>query len=747
MRKYILPILFTLTVISAGAQKTNLPGLEDLKKELQTLKKNKWVDKANEIASTYGIMGKPKFLQRADSINRYANLALNEAVKIGYKKGIAYAYLNLAAGEKIRSTGLQISNQDVLPAAEKMLDFLIQSLQLANELKDDDLLGSCLILYSSYPWSDSKVSQNKLKKINEYINGNEAGKLFHKTGNEKNEGEAYTWMAEGAAMNGNYEKAFEYGQIAIHLNQKTIPLSKTKEEQSLRVYLYQQSLVDMANLYKEAGDFHTALEYLNRGEQYGKTYKNNWHMEREKAEVFILLGKYDSAFVFLNKIRNNSPDNAWTKLSLGQSFLAINQTDSALYFLQDALTFFKKNNNQFFTGPVMLELSSVYILQKEYNIALSYVLPAVVAADTLNDKPRPFLMKGYELLSRVYHGLGNNDSAYFYLLKYNVLKDSIQNRQFLFRISAAKKEATIGLLEKDNKIKQQQLKQEASLKYFLLIAMLLFTISGIFIFRSLILKRKNDKLRSHQLENELKMQQLENEKKQTEFQKKTTELEMQALRAQMNPHFIFNCLSSINRFILKNEPDAASDYLTRFSRLIRMVLMNSQKSTITLEDELDMLTIYLDMERLRFKNNFDYHIVFTNRVDAGAVFIPPLLLQPFCENAIWHGLKHLADPQSGRLEHGRLDIVLSMENKVLNCSITDNGIGRQKAAEIKSKSVDENKSMGLKITSERLALLNQEKEVNTSFEIVDLKNENGEVAGTTVKLKISLSETVEEYVS
>lgn len=745
MKKNILPVLFILIVITAGGQKANLPGMDDLKKELKTLKKNKWIDKANEIAATYGNMGQPKFLQRADSINRYASLALNEAVNLGYKKGMGYAYLNLAVGEKIRSTGLQISNLDVLPAAEKMLDYFLQSFQMAKELKDDDLLGNSLMTYGSYPWSDSKVSQNKLNKINEYINGREAVKLFHKTGNEKNEGEAYTWMVMGAAMNGNYERAFDYSQIAIRLNQKTLPLSKTKEEQAFRVYLCQQSLADMASLCKEAGDFHAALEYLNRSEQFGKIYKNNWYMEREKAEIFILLGKYDSAFVLLNKIRNSSPGSAWTKLSLGQSFLAINQTDSALYFLQDALSFFKKNNNMFFTIPAILELGSVHIVRKDYSTALTYVLPAVSSADALNDKPRPLLMKGYELLSKVYHGLGNNDSAYFYLLKHNALKDSIQNRQFLFRISTAKKEATIGLLEKDNKLKEQLLKQESSLKYFLIIGMLLFTISGIFIFRSLILKRKNDKLRSHQLENELKMQQLENEKRKTEFQKKTTELEMQALRAQMNPHFIFNCLSSINRFILKNEPDTASDYLTRFSRLIRMVLLNSQKSLITLEDELDMLTIYLDMERLRFKNTFNYHIVFTNRVDAGAIYIPPLLLQPFCENAIWHGLKHLADPQSRRHEHGRLDIVLSMEDKVLNCSITDNGIGRQKAAEIRSKSVEEKKSLGLKITTERLALLNGEKGPHTFYEMEDLKDQNGNATGTCVKLKISLTESVEEY--
>ena len=163
MRKIILPVLFTLTVITVGAQKANLPGLEDLKKELLTLKKIKWVDKANEIASTYGNMGKPKFLQRADSINRYATLALNEAVNLEYKKGMGYAYLNLAVGEKIRSIGLQISNQDVLPAAEKMLDYFLPSFQMAKELKDDDLLGNSLMIYGSYPWSDSKVSPNKLK--------------------------------------------------------------------------------------------------------------------------------------------------------------------------------------------------------------------------------------------------------------------------------------------------------------------------------------------------------------------------------------------------------------------------------------------------------------------------------------------------------------------------------------------------------------------------------------------------------
>lgn len=172
---------------------------------------------------------------------------------------------------------------------------------------------------------------------------------------------------------------------------------------------------------------------------------------------------------------------------------------------------------------------------------------------------------------------------------------------------------------------------------------------------------------------------------------------------------------------------------------MRMVLMNSQKPLISLDDELEMLEIYLEMERLRFKNSFDYAITFLNAIDSDNVFIPPLLLQPICENAIWHGLMH----KEGQ---GRVDIELSLQDNILNCTIADNGVGREKAEELNSKTAEREKSMGLKITTERLALLNKEKGVHTFYEIEDLKDENGKAAGTKVILKISFRESVEEIV-
>jgi LytS/YehU family sensor histidine kinase len=303
------------------------------------------------------------------------------------------------------------------------------------------------------------------------------------------------------------------------------------------------------------------------------------------------------------------------------------------------------------------------------------------------------------------------------------------NNQLLWRLSNYKKQVEykkqldqINLLDKENKIKEEKLNQKSLLQLILLIGLLIVGVAVFFIYNNLVLRRKNENLQNRQ--------------KQAALQQHVTELEMQALRAQMSPHFIFNCLSSINRFILKNETEAASDYLTKFSRLIRMVLTNSKNSFISLEDELEMLRLYLDMERLRFKNSFDYSIAFNNSLDVGNIYIPPLLLQPFAENAIWHGLMH-------KEGHGLLNIELSVDNKLLTCIITDNGIGRIRAAEIKSKSVHKQKSMGLQITRDRLVLLNENANEETFFHIEDIADYRGNVRGTKVILKMNFKNLTE----
>lgn len=480
----------------------------------------------------------------------------------------------------------------------------------------------------------------------------------------------------------------------------------------------------MAGLYKEAGDYQTALAYVNQGAEVGRKYKTGWLLEREKAELFGLMEHYDSAAVYTSQLKSTSSENAWNNLTIGNDFLVSKHADSALhYLLKTHKTFRNINQMAHFSVPVSLKIAEAYMMKNEFSTAKKYVTDAMELAIGANS--RPDLMKGYDLLSKIHYKTGNSDSAYVNLRRYVALKDSIQSRQFFFRLSNAKKEAQIGFLKRDNLIKKEQLRRQGQSKNFSIIGMLVFMVIGVLVMTWVSLKRKNEKLSDENIKAELRQ--------------RATELEMQALRAQMNPHFIFNCLSSINRFILKNETKEASKYLTRFSRLMRMVLHNSNKRMITLEDEVQMLQLYLEMERVRFKNAFSYNISYLNEIDADNVFVPPLLLQPFCENAIWHGLMNLGEGNN----QGRLDIMLQMVNESLHCTISDNGIGRKRAEELKTKSVEKDKPLGINITRDRLALINRSSDFQSFFKIDDLMNDEGQPAGTKVTLIIKCQQQSE----
>lgn len=213
-------------------------------------------------------------------------------------------------------------------------------------------------------------------------------------------------------------------------------------------------------------------------------------------------------------------------------------------------------------------------------------------------------------------------------------------------------------------------------------------------------------------------------------QRKMTEVEMQALRAQMNPHFIFNCLNSINRYIVKSDQTTASFYLTRFAKLIRLILDNSNSKNVVLSNELEALKLYIEMEALRFDKKFTYNIHVEKNLGVDCVEVPPLIIQPYVENAIWHGLLH-------KETDGHLDIRVSMtEDSMIQCIIEDNGIGRAKAMELKSKTATSRKSLGMQLTENRLSLLNKHARLNASVEIIDLVDAEGEGCGTRVVLKI-----------
>jgi len=208
--------------------------------------------------------------------------------------------------------------------------------------------------------------------------------------------------------------------------------------------------------------------------------------------------------------------------------------------------------------------------------------------------------------------------------------------------------------------------------------------------------------------------------------------ELKALRAQMNPHFIFNALNSIQHFIMNSDESGASKYLNKFAKLIRSILNNTEKTSVSLKDEVESLRLYIELEMLRFENKFDFDIDVDTNTDLDFYEVPTLLIQPYVENAIIHGLVP-------KKEKGHLQINIRIENNFIICEILDNGIGRKNSSEIKANSIKKgHKSLGMKITRDRLELLNSVRNSSLSVNITDQIGSKGEAEGTKVEIFIPI---------
>jgi LytS/YehU family sensor histidine kinase len=210
-------------------------------------------------------------------------------------------------------------------------------------------------------------------------------------------------------------------------------------------------------------------------------------------------------------------------------------------------------------------------------------------------------------------------------------------------------------------------------------------------------------------------------------EKKLTELEMQALKAQINPHFVFNCLNSIKGFIFEKDYKQADKYLDKFSDLLRSTLDNSSSAIISLNEEVKYLDNYLQLEKLRFDEKFEYSIAVEDGIDKANSYVPAMLLQPYVENAVRHGIRFL----QGKM--GQINIRVTKENEYLTCSIADNGIGREKALALRNQMHTEYQSRGMQLSKRRADLYHIEQQ------IIDETDAQGIATGTTIRLKIPLT--------
>jgi LytS/YehU family sensor histidine kinase len=218
-------------------------------------------------------------------------------------------------------------------------------------------------------------------------------------------------------------------------------------------------------------------------------------------------------------------------------------------------------------------------------------------------------------------------------------------------------------------------------------------------------------------------------KKQAGLKQKISETEMMALRAQMSPHFIFNCLNSIDNLIQNNEKEKATTYLAKFAKLIRAILENSKSNTIPCWKDMETLRLYLELEEFRWDKKFNYSLSIAPAILQGDYKVPPLVIQPYVENAIHHGLLNKEEMEK------HLSVTVEAKNNCICYTVEDNGIGRKKAMEYKALNKPSHQSMGLDITLDRINLFNQNN--NGSVVFTDLYDEHDQPAGTRVQITLN----------
>jgi tetratricopeptide (TPR) repeat protein len=705
-------LVFIILIFFGAVCAAQREKIDSLKKALLTSKDTQRINCLNALSKAYlfSSPGAQYFYIQRDSSLLYSNKAFSEAETTHYVQGMADAMFNKGKYKQ----DLQEKKQDYLSA-----------ISFYQQCNNTDTLGQ---VYFS-------LGEVLRKEAN--FNGSievykKAIQLYTKAQDSFNRGVTLTFIGLAYGASGDYEKAFDYSYEALQVREKN-------KQQDPTGALW--SLSNLGRLFQEVEDYPTAIEYYyTKCADYAKTNGVSWGIFYDKiAECYWRMHQPDSPFYYMRKymlgglndttaFKKRLQDTAETDFHIGQIHLVKNQYDQALKIFLINMKNFESRNERGDLMETIDYIGEAYLGKGDYENALIYAQKLLDLAQ--KTWARQYIRDGTKHLWQAYDHMKSVDSAYKYYRKYIGMRDSVSSYSFISQMTSFKETVA---KEKRELQYSQELEKQSFIRKILIGSILLFAFLAVIIFRNVLLKRKNEKLEKEGLQNELNVQQLESDKKQTALHNKAIELEMQALRAQMNPHFIFNSLNSINRFILQNNRLQASEYLTKFSKLVRMILQNSQCSLISLESELESLGLYLEMEALRFNYHFAYKISVPKDLDVEMLKVPPLILQPYVENAIWHGLMH-------KEEKGQLDIEVSEEGDHLYFKITDNGIGRKKASEIASKSATKHKSMGLRITANRIAMIQHSNDEESPVKINDLVHDDGTAAGTEVVIKMPVIE-------
>ena len=493
---------------------------------------------------------------------------------------------------------------------------------------------------------------------------------------------------------GNHAQALRYFQETMKL-----PLSDAEKT---------ERQLDISEVYYQMGNYNEALKVM---EETGSTSKIRHEamegkIQNQKAKIYARLNEVDKANDFYQSSQRNL--RAGSEVPKKEDELAIQNTkeeisgvlreqkryDEDITLRNQSIDYNRESNNLNEVSKDKIELSKSLAAKGETNKAIRELEEAAMLADTINNPKEQ--ANAYLNLADLYEKNGSTSQALNTFKKYSeaIARTEKQNELALqekadlikkqTEIEALSNRVVLGQQEEQTTLQRQQL-----VIYGLLAIIAIIVVTSYFIFKNAQASKRANQL-----------------------------LALKSLRSQMNPHFIFNALNSVNHFVSQNDERTANKFLSEFSRLMRLVLENSQEDFIPLHKEEEIISLYVKLEHYRFRDKFDYQIRVDENLNKETIELPPMLIQPYIENAVWHGLRY-------KESKGNLDVHIGKDSQGLKIEITDDGIGRKKSTELKTENQKKHNSTGLKNIQERLHILNTVYKTNYQVQIEDLPSGSG----------------------
>jgi len=616
----------------------------------------------------------------------------------------------------------------------------------------DSLLTETLSLIDKYECQNAKATTSYTKGILSYVQGNYTNSysaLYHALDlSQENQDTAFMIDTYYHLASLSYFSRTDIQQ-GINYMKKALELAINSED-NLRIA---QAYAAMGFVSFHSGNGTRGIEMFEKYFSYSEGLPVS-QMERalmlaSYGDCFELLGDYRKGIdIYLEALAMFDPESVEERALLsqcsaylGERYLMLGKPDSALFYYQEGMAYARKYSHLFGSMINAIELAEYYYkhssfeLCKAYCDSILYFGKRIERKGSFFDKnryehllsasmeifvpltpdykkhiARTDMLKALQMLQEIYKKEGNSDAAYTSLQSSFRLQDSIiryerkkELMEILTKYETDQKEKKILILSQENQLQEMKIRQNSLIIIGMALLVLLIVIMAIILFKQNKIKNENQAIL----------------------------LKQRLFRSQMNPHFIFNAMGNIQSSIINEEPDKAIKYLSKFSKLMRNILEGSLEEKILLAEEISLITNYLDIQKMRFNTKFEYSIVIDEKIDTEAALIPPMLLQPFIENAIEHGINH-------KESKGNVKVIVKKDRGIMVFEIEDDGVGRTRAKELSQNKNKGHRSYATILTQERIEALNKKQKKKITFAIIDLTDKDGMASGTKVVFEIPI---------